>query len=141
MMRQSLLWSRDLPVQEAWMSFFIDFIVASALLLLDGLRGEETLCRKPQYLVESLNTLEINWGPPSDHRAAERGGGQLGQFALGPTLLGAPCSPIQLQSSKSFQHIYTARLLTILYIYLITHSPVTSTLHLYYWHRPLHHKR
>ena len=117
------------------MSFFIDFIVASALLLLDGLRGEETLCRKPQYLVESFSTLEINWGPPSDHRAAERGGGATGAICPGPH-----AHQFNFNQAKAFSK-YTQLDFLLYYMYLITHSPVTSTLHLYYWHRPLHHKR
>ena len=59
-------WLIARPVDAALSNFFIDFTVASALPLLCGYWGADVVCRKPHCCAKSLNSLEVNCGPPSD---------------------------------------------------------------------------
>ena len=58
------------------------------------------------------------------------GGGQLGQFALGPTLLGASYSPMSLLSCKNvFNHRYLPRMFIFINKLHILTLPITGALH------------
>ena len=63
--------STDLPVQDAEMSFFINFTVASTLPLFCGCWGEEIMCETPHVIRNSARCDDVNWGPPSDHSTSE----------------------------------------------------------------------
>ena len=68
--RARWFWLIARPVHAALSNFFIDFTVASALPLLCGYWGDDVACRKPHCLAKSLNSLEVNCGPPSDQNVS-----------------------------------------------------------------------